>query len=235
MGDAGDTDAQKAFEDAIRALQTEVSTSGAFLTVDAAARQAYARQIAAMAGSLRAEVRAGTITWAQAAGQAQEARNVIMELLRGRSTPIGRAVSEAMKMKGRTLNEIVAQKTRELYGPRVEFTRLSATGKDRVYAEIVKSAGKSNARISLAMQRLSYAGRSLLFVSLAMSVYSVSTAENKAATAGRELTVTGAGIAGGAAGGAIAGLACGPGAPVCVTVGAFVGGALAAFGVSLLW
>jgi hypothetical protein len=30
-------------------------------------------------------------------------------------------------------------------------------------------------------------------------------------------------------------LACGPGAPVCVTVGAFVGGALAAFGVSLLW
>ncbi|WP_323002029.1 hypothetical protein [Denitromonas sp.] len=28
---------------------------------------------------------------------------------------------------------------------------------------------------------------------------------------------------------------CGPGAPVCVTVGAFVGGALAAFGVSFVW
>jgi hypothetical protein len=32
------------------------------------------------------------------------------------------------------------------------------------------------------------------------------------------------------AGGAAAGLACGPGAPVCVAVGVFVGGALAALG-----
>jgi hypothetical protein len=33
----------------------------------------------------------------------------------------------------------------------------------------------------------------------------------------------------------LAGLACGPGAPVCVTIGAFVGGAAAAFGVDLFW
>lgn len=50
----------------------------------------------------------------------------------------------------------------------------------------------------------------------------------------KEIVITGAGI-GGIAGGALAGLACGPGAPVCVTVGAFVGGALAAFGVSITW
>lgn len=42
---------------------------------------------------------------------------------------------------------------------------------------------------------------------------------------------TGAGIGGGA----IAGLACGPGAPVCITIGAFVGGAVAALGVDLFW
>jgi hypothetical protein len=34
----------------------------------------------------------------------------------------------------------------------------------------------------------------------------------------------GAGIGGGMGGGALAGLLCGPGAPVCVAVGAFVGG-----------
>ncbi|QFQ77129.1 DUF3265 domain-containing protein [Vibrio harveyi] len=39
----------------------------------------------------------------------------------------------------------------------------------------------------------------------------------------------------GIAGGAIAGLACGPGAPVCVSVGAFIGGTLAAFGASIAW
>jgi hypothetical protein len=60
-------------------------------------------------------------------------------------------------------------------------------------------------------------------LSLAISVYSVSTAEDHAAAAGREVAVTRAGIGGGMAGGALAGLACGPGAPVCVTIRAFVG------------
>ncbi|MEL6711463.1 MAG: hypothetical protein AAFP10_08815 [Pseudomonadota bacterium] len=45
----------------------------------------------------------------------------------------------------------------------------------------------------------------------------------------------GAGIAGGVAGGAIAGLTCGPGAPVCVTLSAFVGGTLAAIGIDSFW
>lgn len=228
-------DEQKRFEDAIRALQSEISTSGAFLTIDAAARRTYARQIARMAASLRAEVGAGRLTWAQAAEQAQEARNAVMDVVRRRSTPVGRAIAERLKREGRTLNELVGRKTQQLYSTRATFERLSDQQKNRVYAEIVKSAGKSNPRVTLSMRRLSYAGRGLLFVSIAVSVYTVATAENKAAAAGRELTVTGSGMGGGAVGGALAGLACGPGAPVCVTVGAFVGGALAAFGVSLLW
>jgi hypothetical protein len=85
------------------------------------------------------------------------------------------------------------------------------------------------------MRNLSRAGRGLLVVSIAISVYSVANAEDKASAVRRELAVTGAGIGGGIAGGAVAGLACGPGAPVCVTVGAFVGGALAAFGVDFFW
>ena len=85
------------------------------------------------------------------------------------------------------------------------------------------------------MKKLSSAGRSLVFLSIAISVYTVATADNKFDAAGKEIVITGAGIAGGIAGGALAGLACGPGAPVCVTVGAFVGGALAAFGVSITW
>jgi hypothetical protein len=67
---------------------------------------------------------------------------------------------------------------------------------------------------------------------MALSVYEIATAEDKTSATGRELAVTGAGIGGSIAGGALAGLACGPGAPVCVTVGAFIFGALAAFGVS---
>ena len=85
------------------------------------------------------------------------------------------------------------------------------------------------------MRRLSYAGRGLIILSIALSIYTIATADNKASAAGKELIITGAAIGGGIGAGAIAGLACGPGAPVCVGVGAFVGGALTAFGVSFAW
>ncbi|MCP1676825.1 hypothetical protein J2T57_003998 [Natronocella acetinitrilica] len=58
------------------------------------------------------------------------------------------------------------------------------------------------------------------------------TADDRAEAAAKEATITGAG---GLDGGALAGLACGPGAPVCVAAGAFAGGAAAAFGASAAW
>jgi len=85
------------------------------------------------------------------------------------------------------------------------------------------------------MSRLSYAGRGLLFLSLSVSVYNITNSQDKGTTAVKELTITGAGIGGGIAGGALAGLACGPASPVCVTLGAFVGGAMSAFGMGFVW
>jgi len=123
----------------------------------------------------------------------------------------------------------------QLHGPQTEFGRLSPSQQNAVYAEIVNSAGKSNPQVTLMMRRFSAAGRGLLVLSLAVSIYQVAIAEDHVAAAQREAAVTGAGIGGGIAGGALAGLACGPGAPVCVTVGAFVGGVLAAFGASYFW
>jgi len=68
-----------------------------------------------------------------------------------------------------------------------------------------------------------------------MAVLLIFAADDKRDAIKREVVVTGAGIGGSIAGGTLAGLACGPGAPVCVVVGAFVGGALAAFSVDYLW
>ena len=223
------------FESAINALEAEIANAGAHLTIDAAAREAYTRQIRAMADELRASAQAGRITWGEAAAQAGEARNAVMTLIRGRSTPVGRAMAQQLKAQGRTLNELVARKVQQRFGAQTRFADLTPAQQNAVYAEIVEAAGRSNPRVTTAMRRLSRAGRGLLVVSIALSVYTVATAEDKVDAAGREAAVTGAGIAGGVAGGALAGLACGPGAPVCVTVGAFVGGALAAFGVDCLW
>jgi hypothetical protein len=231
----GSQEDQKIFEASIQTLQSEIANVGVHLIIDAEARQAYSKQILKMASELRVSANTGRITWSVAATQAQDARNVIMDVIRSRSTPVGLAMAQQLKSEGKTLNELVARKTKQLYGQTITFDGLSKTKQNTVYSEIVKSAGKSNPKVTASMKKLSFAGRSLVFLSIAISVYTVSTADNKFNAAGKEIVITGAGIGGGFAGGALAGLACGPGAPVCVTVGAFVGGALAAFGVSMAW
>ena len=85
------------------------------------------------------------------------------------------------------------------------------------------------------MNKLSKAGRGLIVISISLSIYTIATADDKLDATKHEVLVTGAGIGGSIAGGALAGLACGPGAPVCVVVGAFVGGAFAAFSVDYQW
>jgi len=146
-----------------------------------------------------------------------------MEMIRTRSTALGHAMAERMKSSGKTLNELVAKKATSLFGPKTNF------------ASIVESAGKSNPSVNLKMLQLSRAGKGLIVLSLAISVYEIYTAEKKVAETGKQIAINGAGIAGGAAGGALAGLICGPGAPVCVLIGGFVGGALAAFEMGLFW
>lgn len=68
-------------------------------------------------------------------------------------------------------------------------------------------------RFTIQMRRLSASGRGLLAMSIALSVYAVAAAEDRVYSLKREAAQTGAG-------GALAGFACGPGAPVCATIGA---------------
>lgn len=224
-------DSRAAFDSAIRALEAETSNIGTYLEVDARARRGYDKLIREMSDDLAAQARAGGLTWEQAAEKANSTREDIMELVRGRSTPVGRAYAESLKTKGPTLEEMIKKKMSDKpFGKNTTFDALTTAQKNEVYADIVKSAGKSNPKVTAAYARLGRAGRGLLLLSVGLVVYNVATADDKLEAAGHELVVTGGAIAGGMAGGAVAGLACGPGAPVCVAVGAFVGGALAALG-----
>lgn len=226
---------QRAFEAAMDSLRAQVANVGAHAVIDSEARKRYAQLINEMADDLRQQARLGRITWADAAREASDIRNTIMDTIRGRSTPIGRAMAEKLKPQGRTLNELIARKAVQLHGPRTNFHQLTATQKNLVYAEIVRSAGRSNPNVTSRLRNISRAGRGLLFLSIAISVYIILVSDNPAATAKREGVVTTVGIGGGITGGALAGLACGPGAPVCVAAGAFIGGAMAAFGVAFLF
>ncbi|NML61323.1 hypothetical protein HHL21_09580 [Massilia sp. RP-1-19] len=224
-----------AFENMIDSIEAQAANRGAHLTIDSSARLTYTREIKRMADKLRDQATRNRITWAQAAQQAQETRNLVMDVVRGRSTPVGRAMAQRLKTNGTTLNEIIAKKTTRAHGKAASFPMLSVSQKNAIYASVVSSAAKSNVAVTNAMSRISFVGRCVLGLSLALSVYDIVTSEDKVAATRREIMTTGAGIAGGIAGGAMAGLACGPGAPVCVTVGAFAGGALAAFGITSFW
>lgn len=226
---------EETFENTIKSLEATTASAGMHLGIDSAARRIYAREIKAMSDNLRRQVARGQLTWVQAAEQAQNTRNVVMQLTRSRTTPVARAFAEHYKAEGRGLNALVAKKTTQLFGGNAVFSNLSPAKQNRVFAEIVASSGRSQPSITRNMMRLSYLGRGVILLSLAISTYNVLTARNRTTAIKRELATTTAGIGGSIAAGALAGLACGPGAPVCVTIGAFVGGALAAFGAGFIW
>lgn len=103
----GSQEDQKIFEASIQALQSEIANVGVHLTIDAEARQAYSKQILKMSSELRVSANTRRITWAVAASQAQDTRNIIMDVIRSRSTPVGLAMAQQLKSEGKTLNELV--------------------------------------------------------------------------------------------------------------------------------
>lgn len=226
---------RKSFEDAVRLLQSQAATVGAHFEYESALRKQYNVQVEAYVRHLRSEVARGRMTWKAAADDARNTRDAIMQSIRRRSTPVGRALAEAKKPISPTLNELVAKYTTKLHGPNANFNRLTVAQKNAVYAEVVSASARANPQVNARLLRASRFGRGLIFVSVAVSVYNVATADNKLQQASREVVYTGAGIGGSIAGGALAGLACGPGAPVCVTIGAFVGGAIFVLGAERLW
>jgi hypothetical protein len=61
----------------------------------------------------------------------------------------------------------------------------------------------------------------------------IATAEDKIKASAKEGAMLSGGLLGSVAGGAVAGCACGPGAPICVSIGVFVGGVMFALGTEL--
>ena len=103
---------EEAFENTIKSLEATAASAAMHLELDSTARRIYVREIKAMSDSLRREVASGKITWAQAADQAHDTRNVVMQLIRSRTTPPARAFAEYKKAEGRSLNALIAEKLR---------------------------------------------------------------------------------------------------------------------------
>lgn len=226
---------KSAFDDIVRLLHSEVAAVGAQLEWDDVVRRQYNVQAERYVQDLRTRVTRGQLTWRAAAEDARNTRDAIMQSMRRTTTPVLRALAEQKKPTSPTLNELVAKYTIEKFGPNANFNKLTKAERNVVYAEVVAASARPSTKVNAYLRRASRLGRGLIVVSVAVSAYNVATADDKTAAAGYEAASAGAGLAGSVAGGAVAGLFCGPGAPVCVTIGAFVGGAVFVLGLERVW
>ena len=195
---------------------------------DAGVRANYVAQVRKFAEEIVSEVKAGSLTARQGAERAHLMRNNLLEAARLKSSDVGRAAAEAEKSTGLTIAQLMETYAKKLFSR--EFAQLTAAEQDEVFLAIARAAGRPNQAFTAAARNLGRVGRGLIVVSIALAAYSVATSERPGREAAKQGATLGVGFLGSVAGGAAAGLLCGPGAPVCVGVGALIGGVGFAFG-----
>jgi hypothetical protein len=220
-------------ERAIEALEDEARNFAFRFIQDAKVRAEYLSSIRQHAEQIRESVRAGELTPAEAAAHANEMRNRILDLARMKSSDMGRAAAERIKIHGLRLEDLLEKYAQKKFGKPFEI--LKPQEREVVYFEIVEAAGHARPSVTVRSIRLARLGRGLLVVSAGIAIYSIATSANKVEAAVHEGVDFGGGVAGGAAGGALAGLAFGPGAVVAVPIGVFVGGLAGALGADFLY
>jgi hypothetical protein len=219
--------------------QTELKRSLSMLEADALnfairfihdpkVRIQYMSNIRRLSDEYRQRVKMDSLTPKTAAEQVNLLRNQILIVHRLKLSEVGVAYSEKLKQTGKTLTELVERYSKNKF--KLPFNELNVTQQNQVYLEIVQSGGRAQELTNILAHRLSRLGRGLLVITMGIAIYNISTADDKIKATAEESVMLSGGMMGGPAGGAIAGLVCGPGAPVCVTMGVFIGGALGAMG-----
>jgi hypothetical protein len=230
-GQSGPTVQDAVLDEALLLLEsTAINFSERFIQ-DARVRANYVAEARRFAEEIVAEVQSGRLTPRHGAERAHLMRNSVLDAARLKSSDIGRAVAEAEKATGLTITQLMERYAQRLFSR--EFAELTAAEQDEVFLAIARAAGRPNQGFTAAARNLGRVGRGLIVVSIAFSAYSVATSDRPGRETARQGATIGVGFLGSVTGGAAAGAICGPGAPVCVGVGAVIGGVAFAFGAEI--
>ncbi len=213
---------------AITGLESSAANFGIRFIPDSMVRAEYNKQAKGLSKEILEQVTSGKISASEGAAKASSMRNMIMETMRGKSSEISRAYAFSLKTKGKSLPFLEQKYSKQFFNK--TFEKLTTTQQNKVWKEIVFSAGRPQLTASKLAKTLGRAGKGFIALTITISVYNIATADDKLNAAAKEGAVIGGGLLGSIAGGAAAGLACGPGAPVCVGIGVFVGGVMFAIG-----
>jgi hypothetical protein len=228
----GDGQSQSSPLDAVlNAVEADASAFAQRFIRDGSVRANYVREAQRFSADIRSQVARGVLSPAQGAEQAVAMRNAILEAARIQSSDIGRALAQAERAAGVSFEKLLERYATRLF--RLPFSNLSAAQQDQVFQEIIRASGRPNPRFTALARNLGRVGKGLFVVSLAFAGYQIFESDRRGRELVRQGTGIGAGIGGSIAGGALAGLACGPGAPVCVGIGALIGGIAFAVGVDV--
>lgn len=211
---------------AIEAFQATATNFGEKFLSMGNTRSRYLKAIKDMSNEILDMVRNNRISAEEGAQQAHNARNLILEMSRGKDSELGRAWAESLKKTGKSFEEVLEKSAKKLF--RGSFSSLSQSEKNMVYLDTIKSAGRPQERVTNLVGKLGAFGKLFIAASIAIAYYDIATSNDKVSTAGKQGAGLAGGIGGGVLGGAAAGLICGPGAPVCSAIGVFVGGVIGA-------
>lgn len=210
------------------AVESTAFNFGVRFIPDSRVRAQYLQQTRAMSREILDQVDKMQISLEEGVQRATALRNLIMNTLRGKTSEIAQAYAFKLKKYGTSLSELQEKYANRLFSK--PFGALSENMRNKVWREIVFSAGQPRTEATRLAKILGRAGKGFIALTVIIAVYDVTTAKNKQRAIAKETAVISGGLAGSLAGAALAGLACGPGAPVCVGIGIFVVGTMFALG-----
>ena len=150
----------------------------------------------------------------QLAQDANKFRNEIMNDMRAKSTTWGRVRAERIKSRGKTFEEMIEKKIKDLSYNK-PFEQLTKQEQTKVFEEIIESSGKSNEKVNAKISMVKNFARGIIVFSIGYLIYDLYVSENKARVIISHSATIGGGFVGGGLG-MWAGLICGPYAFVCV-------------------
>lgn len=187
-------------------------------------RKRYMAHIKEVSDEVRKEVDAGRIFVKEGALFCNRTRDQLFVEYRRYTTAAGVAEAERLKLKAKGFDYYLDRYAmRDFKKP---FLQLTEVERNKVYYEVIKSAGRPNAGVNAKLMKMQAYSTVLILLSAAFAANEIYRAEDKI----KELARQGSTIAGGMIGGGVAGFyvsfLCGPAEPICAIATVAIGSAL---------
>lgn len=218
---------------ALKSVQSTAASLGRELISNTSVREWYINTTVSESKKIMELAKSGKVGWFEASYKAYNIRDKVMNTARGEGTTFGKTLAEFLKKQSPQYMELAQKKINKLF-PGKTYETLSQSERKILFKEIIESSGRQRASVNKQVAPGKTLGRSLWILTFTMAAYSVIEAENKLEETGRQASIIGGGLTGGAAG-AKASLICGPFAVYCGIPFILIGSILGAFGAEALY